>query len=65
MFRHSTAAQLLCKTLKASSKIVRSWVRLTRSISFDINKIISCNNDKLLGTFLGPDPATELVKVND
>lgn len=62
---HSVTSQLLCNTWKLKCKTVKSWVLLIWSISFEINKTIAWSSEKLVGDFLGPVPATGLVKINE
>lgn len=61
---HSKVVQEFCNILKAASKTLGSCVLLTSSICLLIKFMIACRSETLLGDFLGPDPATELVNGN-
>lgn len=65
IIRHSTAVQALQSKLNDNCNTVKSCVLLTSSISLPTNVNIACSSDRLLGTFLGPVPATELVNGKD
>lgn len=47
---------------KANSSVCKLWFLLICSISFVINAITECSSDTFVGVFLGPEPATELVR---